>query len=105
MPKYFLETSAFLKRYKNEAGSDIVNNLFNNIKELFYLDVIEQNQADSVKKLLLPDRLINPLYGREELNQRLQEMATAAPSIEQVWEITKQLPSLSKLLSEERDNE
>ena len=53
----------------------------------------------------LPRRLTDPLFGREELNQRLQEMATAAPSIEQVWEITKKLPSLSKLLSEERDNE
>ena len=39
MPKYFLETSAFLKRYKNEAGSDIVNNLFNNRHELFYLNL------------------------------------------------------------------
>ncbi len=55
--------------------------------------------------LVLPQRLTNPLFGREELNQRLQEMATGAPYIEQIWEITKKLPSLSKLLSEERDNE
>lgn len=27
------------------------------------------------------------------------------PSIEEVWTITKNLPSLSKLISEERDNE
>ena len=39
MPKYFLETSAFLKRYKEEAGSNIVNNLFNNRHELFYLNL------------------------------------------------------------------
>jgi len=39
MSKYFLETSAFLKRYKNEAGSDIVNNLFNNNHDLFYLNL------------------------------------------------------------------
>jgi predicted nucleic acid-binding protein len=39
MPKYFLETSAFLKRYKDEAGSEIVNNLFNNRQELFYLNL------------------------------------------------------------------
>lgn len=65
----------------------------------------EQNQLQPVRKLVLPERLTNPLYGREELDQRLREMATAAPSIEQVWEITKRLPSLSKLLSEERDNE
>lgn len=72
---------------------------------IFYLDVLEQNQAESVKKLVLPERLTNHLYGREELDLRLQEIATNAPSIEQVWEITKKLPSLSKLLSEERDNE
>lgn len=68
-------------------------------------DPWEQSQPKVDRKLALPWRLTDPLYGREELNQKLQEMATAAPSIEQVWEITKQLPSLSKLLSEERDNE
>lgn len=72
---------------------------------IFYLDVLEQNQAESVKKLVLPERLTNPLYGREELDLRLQEIATNAPSIEQVWEITKTLPSLSKLLAVERNNE
>ncbi len=39
MPKYFLETSAFLKRYKNETGSDEVNSLFNNKSDLFYLNL------------------------------------------------------------------
>lgn len=39
MSKYFLETSSFLKRYKNEAGSDVVNSLFNNRHELFYLNL------------------------------------------------------------------
>lgn len=39
MPKYFLETSAFLKRYKDEAGSVIVNNLFNNRCDLFFLNL------------------------------------------------------------------
>lgn len=63
------------------------------------------NLTEQGSVLVLPQRLTDPLFGREELNQRLQEMATAAPSIEQVWEITKRLPSLSKLLSEERDNE
>ena len=66
---------------------------------------LEQDQPEVEKRFVLPQRLTDPLFGREELNQRLQEMATAAPSIEQVWEITKKLPSLSKLLSEERDNE
>ncbi|OGV98467.1 MAG: hypothetical protein A2W53_05270 [Nitrospinae bacterium RIFCSPHIGHO2_02_39_11] len=66
---------------------------------------LEQDQPEVEKRFVLPLRLTDPLFGREELNQRLQEMATAAPSIEQVWEITKKLPSLSKLLSEERDNE
>lgn len=39
MPKYFLETSAFLKRYKDEAGSDLVNSLFNNRHVLFFLNL------------------------------------------------------------------
>lgn len=73
---------------------------------IFYLDdPLKQGQHEFNKKLVLPTRLTDPLYGREELDRRLQEMATGAHSIEQVWEITKKLPSLSKLLSEERDNE
>ncbi|GFP33908.1 hypothetical protein HKBW3S42_02247 [Candidatus Hakubella thermalkaliphila] len=73
---------------------------------IFHLeDPWKQSQPKVGRKLVLPEQLTNPLYGREELDQRLREMATAAPSIEQVLEITKRLPSLSKLLSEERDNE
>jgi hypothetical protein len=68
-------------------------------------NLLEQDQPEVEKRFVLPLRLADPLFGREELTQKMQEMATAAPSIEQVWEITKKLPSLSKLLSEERDNE
>ena len=39
MPKYFFESSAFIKRYKSETGSDVVNNLFNNNHDLFYLNL------------------------------------------------------------------
>ena len=53
----------------------------------------------------LPERLTNPRYGSEQLDARLEEMATSAPGIETVRQITKRLPSLSKLISEERDNE
>lgn len=75
-----------------------------NVRFLFE-NFLEQEQPEVKKRFVLPQRLTDPLFGHEELNQRLQEMATAAPSIEQVWEITKKLPSLSKILSEERDNE
>ena len=71
----------------------------------FYWLVPENLFNEQGSAQALPQRLTDPLFGREELNQRLQEMVTAAPSIEQVWEITKNLPSLSKLLSEERDSE
>lgn len=66
---------------------------------------LEQDQPKVERRFVLPQRLTDPLYGLDELDTKLQEMATQAPSIEQVWEITKRLPSLSKLLSEERDNE
>ena len=39
MSKYFLESSAFIKRYKSEIGSDVVNNLFNKNHDLFYLNL------------------------------------------------------------------
>ncbi len=66
---------------------------------------LEQDQPEVEIRFVLPQRLTDPLYGRNELDMKLQEMATQAPSIEQVWEITKKLPSLSELLSEERNNE
>ncbi|MBU4321389.1 MAG: hypothetical protein KJ739_09935 [Nitrospinae bacterium] len=66
---------------------------------------LEQDQPEVERRFVLPQRLTDPLYGRDELDMKLQEMATQAPSMEQVWEITERLPSLSKLLSEERDNE
>lgn len=39
MSKYFLETSAFLKRYKTETGSNLVNNFFDKSHDLFYLNL------------------------------------------------------------------
>ncbi len=71
----------------------------------FYWPIPENLFNEQGSAHALPRRLIDPLFGSEELNQGLLEMATAAPSIEQVWEITKKLPSLARLLSEERDNE
>lgn len=50
-------------------------------------------------------RLSDPLYGRDILDTQLDEMAAAAPGIEQVWKITESWPSLTKLLLEERNNE
>lgn len=55
--------------------------------------------------LVLPERLVNPQYGSAELEQNLQKLAEGAPGIKKVWEITKNLPSLTDLLSEERNNE
>ena len=39
MSKYFIESSAFIKRYKSEDGSHVVNNLFNNSNKLFCLNL------------------------------------------------------------------
>jgi predicted nucleic acid-binding protein len=39
MAKYYLETSAFVKRYKKEKGSDFINKLFNEEHDLFYLNL------------------------------------------------------------------
>jgi len=39
MAKYFLESSALAKRYKQESGSNFVNSLFSGAHELFYLNL------------------------------------------------------------------
>jgi len=39
MSKYFIESSALIKRYKSEDGSHVVNNLFDSGNELFCLNL------------------------------------------------------------------
>ncbi len=39
MAKYFLESSALIKRYKQESGTDFVNSLFKDSHQLFYLNL------------------------------------------------------------------
>jgi len=58
-----------------------------------------------IPEILQSNRLFNPLSGRENLDKWLKELSFSAPSVEEVWKITERLPSLSKLLSDERENE
>lgn len=57
------------------------------------------------ERLGLPERLTVSHYGSAGLNQNLRKLAESAPGIEKIWQITQKLPSLTELLSEERDNE
>lgn len=57
------------------------------------------------KKLVLPERLSNPQYGRDELDRELRMLAQKAPGIEKIWQISEKLPSLTDLILEERANE
>ncbi len=59
--------------------------------------------TEQMKALKLPERLTNPLYGREELDAWINERAKHAPTIERVWEITARFPSLTAMLREDRD--
>jgi len=67
--------------------------------------VIKIKPVEEKRVLILPERLTNPYYGSAELEQHLREMAKKAPGIEKIWEITKDLPSLTDLIIEERENE
>ncbi len=51
----------------------------------------------------LPERLTNPRYGEQALEAALRKRAEEAPSLEEVRKITAKLPSLSRLIAEERD--
>ncbi|OGY91850.1 MAG: hypothetical protein A3H70_00505 [Candidatus Komeilibacteria bacterium RIFCSPLOWO2_02_FULL_48_11] len=53
----------------------------------------------------LPARLSDPLYGQDMLDSWINEKARYAPTIERVREITAKLPSLTKLLLDDRNNE
>jgi hypothetical protein len=64
-----------------------------------------QKNPKVLKEKNLSDNLSDPSSGHEELENKLKKLAEEAPGIEHVWEITKRLPSLSQVLSDERDNE
>jgi hypothetical protein len=55
--------------------------------------------------LTIPDRLTNQFFGRDTLNTWINDKAKNAPTIERVREITANLPSLTKLLLDDRNNE
>lgn len=68
----------------------------------------EKNQKEMKKekkliRCILPERLTNPYYGSAELEQNLRKMAKKAPGIHKIWEMTKDLPSLTELIIEERE--
>ena len=44
----------------------------------------------------------NPLR-KSRLDRKLEELAKDAPPIEEIWEITKRLPSFTDLISERRE--
>ncbi len=71
-------------------------------------DELVQNikQEDILKHYGLPRRLSDPSYGREDFNVVIDNLSTGAPTVEDVWRITQRIPcALSKLLSNDRDNE
>ena len=66
---------------------------------------LPREEREEVIPVVLPERLTNPQYGSAELEQNLREIAKKAPGIHKVWEMTKDLPSLTKILLEEREQE
>jgi hypothetical protein len=62
-------------------------------------------EEEKREELILPERLTNPYYGSEELDRNLKEMAKKAPGIKKIWEMTKDSPSLTQILLEEREEE
>jgi len=78
MAKYFLESSAFVKRYKKEKGSDFVNNLFIEGHDLFYLNLaIVEVRKVFYRLYLWPQNLEGDIQITEEEFQKLEsEFAT-----------------------------
>jgi len=61
------------------------------------------NPNNSIKPL--PERLTNTFYGKEILDEQIKKRAKNAPGIEKIRKITKNLPSLTKMLLEGRGSE
>jgi len=66
---------------------------------------IRWEEREEIGHLVFPERLTDFHYGSDELDQNLREMANKAPGIHKLWKMTEDLPSLSKILIEEREQE
>jgi hypothetical protein len=93
------EPSSTFKNDKLSVFFDKEQGLISVFYAMDWLDI------DKNKAITLPERLTNPLYGREELDNWIKEKAKNAPGIERIWEITARFPSLTKMLLEDRENE
>lgn len=78
MAKYFLESSAFVKRYKQESGSDFLNRLFTEEYDLFYLNlaIIEVRKV-FYRLYLWPQNLEGNSRMTEEEFQKLESKFAA----------------------------
>ena len=73
---------------------------WNGLISIYFENWLEQDNVST-----LPNRLTNPLFGRDMLNTWIADKAKNAPTKERVREITAKLPSLTKLLLDDRNNE
>jgi hypothetical protein len=89
-----------IKRRKEEWGE-----LFHPTAEIISpsIEYPKETLEEGGEILILPERLTNPHYGSAELEQYLREMAKKAPGIKKIWEMTKDLPSLTQILLKERE--
>lgn len=97
MSKYFLESSAFIKRYKDEVGTDVVNNLFNNNHDLFYLNLaIMEIRKVFYRRWKYPLQQENQITEEEfnELNSKFAEDILQMHQIVFTEEIIKQAISI-----------
>jgi predicted nucleic acid-binding protein len=102
MAKYFLDSSAFTKRYKKEIGSDYVNTLFAEDHELFYLNlaIIE------VRKVFYRQRFYpSPAEGDrqntdEEFNKVLAQFATDLQRMNRIY-LTEEMIAYTEMILRE----
>jgi len=67
--------------------------------------IFPENLMEPLDTFKMPDRLTNQFYGKDILNTWINDKAKNAPSIEKIREITAKVPSLTKLLLDDRNNE
>lgn len=78
MTIYYLETSAWLKRYKSESGSEVVRELFDQKQagETFVTSHLSVLEVNSVAARLLKGGVIRQEHYRRMLGTFIQELST-----------------------------
>ncbi|MCH7792935.1 MAG: hypothetical protein IID31_11740, partial [Planctomycetes bacterium] len=100
MSKYFFESSAFTKRYKQEDGSNFIDQIFSNNNDLFYLNLAILEVRKVIFRLWKNPQNQDAQINEEEYNALESRFASDIQNMKRV-EFTEEMINKSLQILEE----